>query len=219
MGTAEIHTIDSAYMIEFEHVPGGFRVKDLSGDTAPHTYTPPYCAHLYYYTRYGVWRRTTGDGKWEFDSDDKGRNYRPAIIRDECGIPRRHYDALIVDDMPVRGSKTTAEGLKKAVDWYEKAKRDDMIDAAIYGVSMETAKRRRQGIITNITEGGNEMRRLYHVILFNKKTENIDFKEYIVAGDETDASMQAAQAYGKYSSATHVTIVKYIEGSDYEVIK
>ncbi len=129
--------------------------------------------------------------KWKFERD--GHVYNPEVL--EVGMKGRHYDALI---------------------------HDDMIDATIYAMKSTFKDDRfmRQGIITNITEGGNEMdRRLYHVILFNKKTENIDFKEYVAAKDETDASMQAAQAYGKYSSVVHVTIVKYIEGSDYEVIK
>ena len=98
-------------MIEFEYISGGgLRVKDLSGDSLPFTYMPPHPTYLHYYTDYGVWRRTTGNGKWEFDDDEERDDYRPTIIR-ECGIPTislakeepelrgRHYDAIIEDDM------------------------------------------------------------------------------------------------------------------------
>ena len=233
MSTAEIHTIDAAYMIEFELMPGGLHVKDLSGDTAPYTYTPPYSSYLYYYTEYGVWRRTTGNGKWKFASDEKGRNYRPVIIR-ECGIPEmkgKHCDKIIEDDMvdalaySMKGSKTTAEEVKQATDWYKmmregKKKVKDDLNEHIFSLPLVAAKRRRTGIITNITEGGNEMtKHLYHVILFNRKTEKIDFKEYIPTKDEEAAAMTAAQRYGDYDADVHVTIIKYIDDSDYEAIK
>ena len=119
MKTAEIHTIDSSYMIEFGRVSDGFRVKDLSGDTAPHTYPPPYNTYLYYYTEYGVWRRTTGNGKWEFTNDEEGKgNYRPVIIR-ECGILQ---DPETLAQKSYREMKD--EEVKKTIEWYEKAKKE-----------------------------------------------------------------------------------------------
>ena len=59
-------------------------------------------------------------------------------------------------------------------------------------------------------------KQLYHVILFNTKTEEIDFKAYIPAKDEDAAAMTAVQVYGKYDADVHKHIVKYIEGSDYK---
>ena len=63
------------------------------------------------------------------------------------------------------------------------------------------------------------VKQLYHVILFNKKTEKIDFKEYIPAKCDTDATMQAAQTYGKYDSNIHNVIIKEIECSGYERVE
>ena len=66
-------------------------------------------------------------------------------------------------------------------------------------------------------EGGNEMSKsLFHVILFNRKTETIDFKAYIPARNNQEAAMVAAQIYGEYKSETHLTIIKPIDGSDYD---
>lgn len=185
MSTAEIHTVDSAFMIEFRLLPGGIlHVEDLSEDTFPHDYTPPHSAHLYYYTNYGVWRRTAGNGKWEFDNDMSGRNYRPAIVR-ECGIPLGE-------------------------------KHDDMVDACAYAIN----SMQQRVAWDKSTKGGNEMtKRLYHVILFNKRTEEIDFKAYIPSKDETTAGMVAVQTYGKYDANVHMPIVKYIDDSDYEKIE
>ncbi len=169
MKTAEIYTIDDAYMIEFGHGSDGFHVKDLSGYTALHTYTPPYKLYLYYYTNYGVWRRTNRNGKWEFDNDKQGKhNFRPVIIR-ECGIPDTHSEQL--------------------------------------------------EIFNECKKGGNKMKSLFHVILFNKKTEEIEFDKIMPASNKQDVTMQAAQLFGKYNSKGHVTIVWELSGSAYEAIK
>jgi len=207
MKTAEIHTVDSVYMIEFGRVPNGFRVKDLSGDTAPHTYTPPHSSCLHYYTRYGVWRRTTGNGKWEFASDKSGcgHDYRPVIIR-ECGIPQSKEE--FSSPMPVptakmwhdaqqekaranadrRWKEAEAEAeVKKAIEWCEKAKKE--------------VKKKM----------GDELQ-LIDVIFFNKKTEVIDYRENIVAQDTEEAYMIAANDFGKYSSKVHIRRANCILG-------
>lgn len=217
MNTAEIHTVDGAYMIEFGLVPDGLCVKDLSGDTTPHTYHPPYNTYLYYYTGYGVWRRTTGNGKWEFDGDKSGcvRDYRPVIVR-KCGIPIepkvREYSPMMETQYYLKPEYTKE---------MRKEKGDDMIDAAIYNLSMQTARRQRQGVITDIKEVKKKMttKSLYHVILFNKKDEVIAFKEIIPAEDAMAAGMLAAQKYGMYDPNEHVTIIKEIDHSDYEPVK
>ena len=64
-------------------------------------------------------------------------------------------------------------------------------------------------------KGGNEMtKQLYHVILFNKVTETIDYKAYLPAQDQTDAVMIAAQNHGKYNSNIHIVITKHIAEYD-----
>lgn len=149
----------------------------------------------------------------------------------EVGMKGKHYNAMIEDDMADAFAYSTTEKkdvdkeVKQAVDWHkmmeegEKKMKEDF-DKHYFDLPLVPAKRGRMGIITNITEGGNEMHKeLYHVILFNRKTEEIDFKEYIPAQDEEAAAMTAVQAYGEYDANIHKHLVKLIEGSDYEVIK
>ena len=86
---------------------------------------------------------------------------------------------------------------------------------------LETANRCRQGVITNIEEKGDDKmsKYLWHIILFNTETEVIDYKGYIPAKCDMDATMQAAQIYGNYDSNIHKVIVKQIDCSGYEVKK
>jgi len=204
LSTAEIHTLDSAYMIEFGHVPDGFRVKDLSGDTSPHTYKPPYTTYLYYYTAYGVWRCTTGNGKWEFSSNKGGRDYRPTIIR-KCEIPQ-HDDMVDAFGYAVTANEDVEKEVKQATEWYKRTQGVDFANPLQPKVKF-----------TGIKEVKRKMgdKALFHVILFNRKTEVIDFKGYIPAVSETDACMLAAQTYGKYDSNIHVRVVKHI--TEYKV--
>jgi hypothetical protein len=173
-------------MIEFGHVPEGFRVKDLSGDTSPHTYTPPYSAESLYFTKYGVWRYNHGRVSWEFTKDSvRQTNYRPVIIR-ECGIPEmkgRHYDMLIEDDMP--SSISTVEDAKKAIRWHK----------------MQTQYHLKPEFMKEVK---NKMLQLIDVIFFNSKDKKIDFRKDIVAVDVEEAYMLAAQEYGKYDSKVHM---------------
>ena len=154
MSTAEIHTVDSAYMIEFRRIPGGgIRVKDLSGDTSPYTYTPPHTTYLYYYTDYGVWRRTTGNGKWEFSNDKEGRNYRPVIVR-ECGIPQE--DKYGMACTPAEYAKAE---VKRAVDWYKeackkevKSKMLQLIDVIFFNRKTKAVDYRKEIVAVDIEE-------------------------------------------------------------------
>ena len=192
METAEIHTIDGAYMIEFGRVSDGFRVKDLSGDTAPHTYTPPYSLHLYYCTAYGVWRRTTGNGKWEFSSDKTGcgHDYRPVIIG-ECGIPQ-HDDMVDAFGYAVAANKDVEKEVKQVTEWYERTQGIDFANPLQPKIKF-TSKKEVKG----------KMKQLIDVIFFNRKTEEVDYRKEIVATDIEEAFMLAAQDYGKYNSKTH----------------
>jgi len=175
LSTAEIHTLDSAYMIEFGHVPDGFRVKDLSGDTAPHTYKPLYPTYLYYYTAYGVWRCTTRNGKWEFSSNRGGRDYRPTIIR-KCEIPQRD-DMVDAFGYAVTANEDVEKEVKQATEWYEKC-----------------IKKEVKG----------KMKQLIDVIFFNRKTEEVVYRKEIVAENIEEAFMLAAQEYGKFNSKVHM---------------
>ena len=84
---------------------------------------------------------------------------------------------------------------------YDAIIEDDMVDAWKYGIDYR--------------KGGDSMtKQLYHVILFNKVTETIDYKAYLPAQDQTDAVMIAAQNHGKYNSNIHIVITKHIAEYD-----
>lgn len=109
----------------------------------------------------------------------------------EEGVSGKHYDMVIEDD--IASSVSTAEGLRKAVEWYEEC----------------TKKEVKKKMTKN----------LHHIMFFNKKTETIDFKQYIPAKDAQAATMIAAQTYKDYNPEIHMVLVKVIDYSDYTPIK
>lgn len=146
---------------------------------------------------HGIWKAVLGQGgaeagvRWEYRRGE--HVHFPSISLADTDDPN------VIDSM--RKGKH-----------YDAIIEDDMVDALAYAVNSMQPKVK--------WEGGNEMtKRLYHVILFNRKTEKIDYKAYVPARDETDAAMIAAQSWGSYDVDTYTRIVKYIEDSDYEVIK
>lgn len=107
-------------------------------------------------------------------------------------------------------------------------KRDDMVDAAIYGTAYTPAEHAKEEVRRTLKwyekakkEVKKEMtnKSLFHVILFNRKTEEIAFDVIIPASNEQDAVMQAAQLHGKYDSKVHLTIVWQLQYSEYTPIK
>lgn len=60
---------------------------------------------------------------------------------------------------------------------------------------------------------------IFHIMFFNKKSEQIDFKQYIPAKDTQAAVMIAAKTYKDYDPELHMVIVKLIDYSDYTPIK
>ena len=133
---------------------------------------------------------------WMFYID--GANYEPTVsVMGDDDYKGKHYDAIIDDDV---------------------------VDAAVYFLESERVKKMEKSkglpltpLFKNVAEGGEEMKALYHVILFNRKTEEIDFKAYISAAGEIEAGMTAAHNYDKYDGKIHMHIVKHI--SSYEAIK
>jgi len=214
MSTAEIQSKDGKhlYVIEFSYCHNDkFHVIDLWGDTAPFDYTVLE-DYILYETSYGMWKYSFEYNNWHFCDYPGPCKWRLATIR-ESGIPHEHLMRNdMVDSFAYAVSQCTDKDIRQCVDWYKMMAEGE--EKMLRGLSTP--------IFTNITEekGGNEMTKyLYHVILFNKETETIDFKEYIPAKDASDASMQAAQAYGKYDSNVHIVIVKQIDYSQYEVKK
>ena len=74
-------------------------------------------------------------------------------------------------------------------------------------IDLQTAGRRRQGIITNIKE--EEVKKEMYlqaidVIFFNRKTKKVEYREIVVAHDIEGAYMLAAQDFGKYDPKLHV---------------
>ena len=141
---------------------------------------------VYHTCNEGTWMMHIPEGcypTWSFRQWGVKHSHKATIslVNEEPEFKGRHYDAIIMDDMPSKS--TTPEEAKKVISWYKSMKevRESMGDKA-----------------------------LFHVILFNRKTEVIDFKDYIPAASETDACMIAAQKFGKYDSDTHIRVVKHI---------
>lgn len=88
----------------------------------------------------------------------------------------------------------------------------------MYRESLERATR-AQKVIVDKKEVKKRMKTLYHVILFNRKTEVIDFKEIVPAEDALAAGMVAAQKLGAYDPDVHSTVIKSIDNSGYNPIK
>lgn len=162
---------------------------------------------LHYFVPNGTWILHTSvecNPTWLFTVNTKvkkGLAYTPTITRVKDGakvsnvvfedsLGRRHYDALIIDDMSMGSASTPKEDVSKTISWYKSMKevRESMGSKA-----------------------------LFHVMFFNRKTEKIDFKDYVPAVSETDACMLAAQSFGKYDSNIHVRVVKHIV--EYNIIE
>jgi len=63
----------------------------------------------------------------------------------------------------------------------------------------------------SLKKGDDKMSKyLWHVILFNTDTEQIDFKGYIPASSGSDAQMLAAQTFGKFDPKVHAVNCKQI---------
>ena len=134
-----------------------------------------------YQTCYGFWKYSF-TGKWYF-ADLGSTHWRQATIREEgIRMKGKHYDYVI---------------------------EDDMIDAYKYALGSLTIG--EQECYNCLTKGDDKMTKyLFHIILFNTETEQIDFKGYIAASSDDDARMLAAQTYGKFNTKVHATNCKQI---------
>ena len=94
----------------------------------------------------------------------------------------RHYDALIIDDMPMVSKSSSPEEVKRAVEW-----------GTQYHLKPEYME-----------EVKGKMLQLIDVIFFNRKTKVIEYHKEIVAVDTEESYMLAAQDYGKYDPKVHV---------------
>jgi len=194
-------------------------------DTAPNFAHP--CS-------YGTWHlRISADYQPEWKLHKKNKHgtyvYIPVIskaddtdpqVKDDLhgGMKGKHHDALIEDDMAdafaygMTKKEDVEKEVKQVVDWWKMVKLGDK------KMSLDSIRKMFNECTSK--KGGNEMHKeLYHVILFNRKTEKIDYKAYIVAIGEMEAGMTAAHDYEKYDGKIHKHIVKLIEGSEYEVVK
>lgn len=208
----------------FNH--GCVLIKDVyDGDWSSYVLIPS--VEVHHDTPDGTWILRAHVGcqpDWLFKRE--GHIYTPAIYEvKKQEVKRKHHDAIIKDNMvdaalyalhEELGTHSNAVGVEKLTF--------DKIQRAWNAINKDNMHRAlkemyQYGRWKNITKGGNNMKALYHVILFNRKTETIDYKEYVPAEDETIAGMTAAHDYDKYDGKVHRCIVKLIEGSEYEVIK
>jgi len=143
----------------------------------------------------GSWILLVACNVWRFKGKD-GSMQTPTIslANEEPEFRGKHPEVIIEYDMPSKSG--SLKDVEKTMKWYNATKK--MFDICT-------------------TEGGNDMSKsLFHIILFNKETETIDYKVYVPAKDKQEATMTVAQNYGKYDSKVHLVIIKYIDGSDYE---
>ena len=124
------------------------------------------------------------NSRWVF----KGANtclYEPTIslANEEPEFKGRHYDALIMDDIPMGSKSSSPEEVKKATEWYKTQ----------YHLKPKYMR-----------EVKKKMLQLIDVIFFNRKTKAVDYRKEIVAVDIEEAYMLAAQDYGKFNSKVHV---------------
>ena len=112
--------------------------------------------------------------EWMFRQKD-GHTHEPTIsLANEPKMEGRHYDITIEDELINKcGCVTGEKDFKDAMEWYRRTQGVDFSNPLQPKIKWK---------------GGNEMKKsLYHVILFNRKTEKIDFKEYIPAQASEDA--------------------------------
>jgi len=105
--------------------------------------------------------------------------------------------------------QTREEGIRMKGKHYDYVIEDDMIDAYKYALGSLTIG--EQECYNCLTKGDDKMTKyLFHIILFNTETEQIDFKGYIAASSDDDARMLAAQTFGKFDPKVHATNCKQI---------
>ena len=170
-----------------------------------------------YRTCYGTWKYSC-TGKWYF-ADIGSTHWRQATIRE-----------FIKDDMTDAWKYAVSAVKERQFADINKEIQESIREKC--GVPPEYYMERRPLVIDDMNigeqetyedykkKGGNEMNKsLYHVILFNKKSEIIDFKGYIPAVDALDAGMVAAQSYGTFAPNLHLTIIKKIDNSGYDKVE
>lgn len=174
-------------------------------------YDTEWTHHMYDESHLGIDHRTK-DGTWVFRITNRtagtwlywkeGQCYTPHITKvpdddkhfnNKSKMKGRHYDTLIMDDMPMGSSVSTPEDAKKATEWYERTQGIDFANPLQPKIKF-TSKKEVKG----------KMLQLIDVIFFNRKTKEIDFRKEIVAVDMEEAYMLAAQEYGKYNSKVHM---------------
>ena len=94
---------------------------------------------------------------------------------------------------------------------------NDMVDAAIYGTACTPAEYAKEEVRRTLKwyektkkEVKGKMLQLIDVIIFNRKTEVVDFRKDIVAPDRSEASLVAVQEFGKYDPKIHIIEEKCI---------
>lgn len=157
-------------------------------------------------TNEGIWVLSFHRGRsptWGFIQND-GHKYKPSISLAHMPIPtaRMWHDAR------------QAEA--------RQSRKDDMVDAAIYGTACtptEYAKEEVRRVLKWYEKAKKEVKgkmylQLFDVILFNRETKHVDFREDMIAESPEEAYLLAVQAFGKYNPKVHVKQANCILGFD-----
>ena len=152
------------------------------------------------------------DKEYEYPKEMKGKHYE-ALVEDDMTDAWKYAMSAMKEKQFADINKEIQESIREKCGMPPEYYADpNILEASIYGLNLETANRRRQGVITNIEEKGDDKmsKYLWHVILFNTDTEKIDFKGYIPASSGSDAQMLAAQTFGKFDPKVHAVNCKQI---------
>ena len=167
---------------------------------------------LHYHAPNGVWILHIAkecNPTWLFKMGTerkKGLFYTPTIIRvsDKAVVQSvvhttpyggRHYDTLIMDDMPIAEHEETL-----AQKNYREMKAEANADKRWNEVLRKKEVKKKMYL------------QLIDVTIFNRETKHIDFHENVIAENNDEAYLLAVQSFGKYDPKVHVKRANCILG-------
>ena len=146
------------------------------------------------------------DKEYEYPKEMKGKHYE-ALVEDDILDAWKYAMSAIKEKQFADINREIKESVREKCgipsDWiadWPKIKESGFLS---YGEqeSYEDYKKK----------GDDKMSKyLWHIILFNTDTEQIDFKGYIPACSDNDARMMAAQTFGKFDPKVHAVNCKQI---------
>ena len=182
---------------------------------------------IVYRTYYGTWKYSC-TGKWYF-ADIGSTHWRQATIREFIEDDMTDAWKYAMSAMKEKQFADINREIRESIR--EKCSTRSVKDVSLSKETLEKAKDAlfghtpfydmlsnpysltvgEQECYESLKKGDDKMSKyLWHVILFNTDTEQIDFKGYIPASSGSDAQMLAAQTFGKFDPKVHAVNCKQI---------